>query len=169
MASKLPKGAIAFNTDHGAYALIKKPANFKQALQSAKKYGGYLAEMGSAAETASLFDAVTGLISGSEWRKTRANDGGGAAYLWLGGSDAGAEGVWTWQSSKAVIGLDRAEWGEGTLGREPDNSGGQQHCLGLGLENWPVGSASDQGFGNAGSWNDINGSNKLFYVVELPS
>lgn len=158
---------ISFTNEISSYILVKKSANFKQAIKNSKKYGGYLAEMNSPGESLRVFDAVTGLITGSQRNKTRAPDGGGAAYLWLGGSDAGSEGAWTWQSSKAVIGLNQAEWGKGALGREPDNFGGKQHYLGLGLDNWPLGSTTNQGFGNAGSWNDLSGTNKLFYLVEL--
>lgn len=57
-------------------------------------------------------------------------------------------------------------WGSGELGVEPDDFGGKQDHLAMGLEGWPVGYPG-VGHGEAGQWNDLNGSNKLFFVVEF--
>ena len=56
--------------------------------------------------------------------------------------------------------------GSGVLGSEPDNFEGTQNYLAFGLENWPAGS-SPAGFGEYGQWNDLNGSNRLFSLVEF--
>ena len=38
--------------------------------------------------------------------------------------------------------------------------------MALGLENWPFGYSTGQGYGNAGQWNDLQGTTKLYFVVE---
>lgn len=165
--AKLPKGTLEFETDYGKYALVTKAANFKAAEKKAGKYGGHLAEVSSTEENQEIFDAITGQLKPSAYRKTTASDGGGAPYVWLGGSDQESEGDWIWQKSGQRISLDLAEWGSGALGAEPDNFDGSQNYLALGLTNWPLGSASGEGFGDAGSWNDVKGSNRLFYLLEF--
>lgn len=164
---KLPKGTIRFQTADGSYALITKPASFVKAAKKARRYGGSLAEISSSTENTDVFDAITGRLKPARWAKSLATDGGASPYVWLGGSDAQAEGNWTWISSGEPIELSRSEWGRGAMGQEPDNSGGSQHYLGLGLSNWPSGAADGEGFGNRGSWNDLDGANKLFYLVEF--
>ena len=100
------------------------------------------------------------------YEDTVAPDGGGAAYVWLGGTDESVEGSWIWDKSGQVISTSRDEWGSGALGSEPDNFNGNQDHLAFGLENWPADS-SPAGFGEYGQWNDINGSNNLFSLVEF--
>ena len=92
-----------------------------------------------------------------------ASDGGGAKYVWLGASDAASEGNWVWSDGSNFSGFG---WGSGRLGDEPDNYNNQDY-LALGLENWPAGSIEGGGYGNAGSWNDIDGSNLLFSLIEI--
>ena len=58
------------------------------------------------------------------------------------------------------------------LGSEPDNStDAKSHpwsgLPAIGLNNWPKGFADDQGYGNAGEWNDLAESNKLGFIVEF--
>lgn len=166
-AGKLPKGTVQFETDYGKYALVAKAANFTSANKNAAKYGGYLAEITSTEENQAVFDAITGQLKTTEYKKTRASDGGGSPYVWLGGSDQESEGDWTWLKSGQRISLDLAEWGSGALGAEPDNFDGSQNYLALGLANWPLGAANGEGFGDAGNWNDVKGSNRLFYLVEF--
>lgn len=100
------------------------------------------------------------------YQNTIAPDGGGAAYVWLGGTDESIEGSWIWDKSKQAISTSRDEWGSGILGSEPDNFNGNQDNLAFGLENWPADS-SPAGYGEFGQWNDINGSNELFSLVEF--
>ena len=50
---------------------------------------------------------------------------------------------------------------------EPDNYLNQDG-LGLGLQNWPSGSSGSSAFGLAGEWNDIDRSNRMTFIVELP-
>ena len=125
----------------------------------------YFAGMSSAQRTAFL-------------NATRAPDGGGAAYLWLGGSDAASEGEWRWVSTDQQfwsgeyyngnsVGGAYHNWG--TLGgviQEPDNYQNQD-ALALGLEAWPYGAPSSYLLGTAYQWNDIDlNSNQLYFIIE---
>jgi hypothetical protein len=163
----LPNASLSFSTATSSYSLILKPTTFVKAQKNAYKYGGYLAELSSSSENAQVFDSITGILESSLYNKSIASDGGGSSYLWIGGSDSASEGVWYWSKSGISIPLNSPEWGKGSMGQEPDNFGGGQDYLALALENWPYGSADNKGYGNAGMWNDIQGSNKLFYLVEF--
>lgn len=144
------------------YQLITSAKSWENARQDAITQGGYLAEINDSAENAAIYaELLTRTSSGTP----RANDGGDSRYVWLGGSDAEAEGQWIWSNSRQAIDTGRTEWGRGSLGSEPDNFNGQD-ALAIGLENWPRGSNSGSGYGNAGQWNDINGSNTLYYIIE---
>jgi len=163
----LPKWAISFSTPTSRYILILKPASFASAEAKARKYGGYLAELSTASENRQVFEAITGFFAPSSYSKSTADDGGGSSYVWIGGSDAASEGAWSWLKSRTSIPVDGLEWGNGSLGNEPDNFGGNQDYLALGLQNWPYDVADGKGYGNAGMWNDLQGSNKLFCLVEF--
>ena len=147
------------------YELHKTPKSFNAAIQAANDAGGYLAEVNNSEENNAIFQEISRLVSTSEFRSTTSQDGGASAYVWIGGTDQANEGTWKWTNSGNAIALSRSEWGSGARGNEPDG-GNFQNGLGLGLENWPKGSSNGSGFGNAGSWNDINTSSTLFYVVE---
>jgi len=166
---------------HG-YGLDVSNMTWGQARDSAVNAGGYLAEINDASENefikTILVDPLSGLAEDFSFNypdrslsflysNTVAPDGGGAAYVWIGGTDAGNEGNWTWDNSKTPISTSRAEWGSGILGSEPDNNNGTQHHLGFGLEDWPAGRYGDPGFGEFGQWNDINESNLLHSIVEF--
>ncbi len=132
---------------------------------------GYLAIINSAAENTAVFNA---LISAGV--STTAPDGGSARYAWLGGTDSSSgysqalEGNFYWingtqfwtggHGGHAMTGV-YANFGSA----EPDNYNGNQNFVGMGLQNWPVGSGT---YGSASQWNDVNGSNSLAYVIEFP-
>ena len=157
--------ASSWTFQGSTYELHKTPKSFNQAAQAAAAADSYLVEINSEEENRAVFTQISTLISTSEFSSTASQDGGGAAYVWIGGSDQDSEGNWQWINSKQTISLSRSEWGSGALGSEPDG-GTSQNGLGLGLENWPKGSSNSSGYGNAGSWNDINTSSALFYVTE---
>ena len=154
------------------YHLFKTSKTWSEAQTAAEALGGKLVEVESKAENAQLFSQVSGQISTGEFTNTIGSDGGGAAYIWLGGSDGNTtstqtstEWNWKWSYSNVEIEKTREEWGTGWGGMEPDDSQSFQHRLALGLEDW---SRSNPGkYGSAGQWNDINADNKLFYVVEV--
>jgi len=157
--------SLTWTFQGSTYELHKTPKSLNAAAQAAAIDGRYLAEINSEEENNAIFQQVSSLISTEEFASTTSRDGGGAAYVWIGGSDQDSEGNWQWINSRQTISLSRSEWGSGKRGSEPDG-GTFQNGLGLGLENWPRGSSSGTGFGDAGSWNDINTSSALFYVTE---
>jgi hypothetical protein len=170
------KFATTWTYNGHTYGLVADLKIWSAAKAYAQTTGGYLAEIADLAENKQIFDRITGYAianpdknGDSLFEFSYANDGGGSAYAWMGGSDAKKEGAWVWDGSGEAISTNRQEWGSGKLGREPDNASGQieQDYLALGLENWPYGSLAGQGFGKAGQWNDINGNNKLISIVEF--
>ncbi len=165
--ARLTEPADQRDSSHGAnvsygghtYALIKARATWAQAQSAAAGKGGYLAIVGNASEDSFLLNM---LISGGV--RSTASDGGGAKYGWLGASDSSTEGVWVWNNG-ALLSSGYSHWGSGSMGSEPDDSGGQD-CLALGMETWPVGVGHGQGFGDAGEWNDVDCGNTLAYIIE---
>ena len=154
----------AWTYDGHTYQLIISPKSWESARADAITRGGYLAEIDDLAENEAIYSqlqARAGSIA------TRASDGGDSRYVWLGGTDRNNEGQWTWSYSGRSISTGRSEWGSGALGSEPDNSFNGQDALAIGMENWPRGSSSGSGYGNAGQWNDVSENNTLFYVIEF--
>jgi len=127
-----------------------------------------LAIIDSAEEQAALAPQVLSLAKAST---SSAQDGGGARYIWLGGSDVAVEGKWVWVNGTPLV---YANWGTGSMwegsgqSREPDNYSNQD-ALAMGLQTWPAGSPSNNGLGNAGQWNDIQDSNAMPSLIELPA
>ncbi len=115
-------------------------------------------------EADGLWNEIKTILNGMNAPK--ASDGGNSSYLWLGASDSETEGNWVWTDGRSFGSLEEDYWGSGSLGNEPDNYNNQD-ALALGLENWPSGSETGAGYGNAGSWNDIDSGNKMWYLVEL--
>ncbi|MDR1653674.1 MAG: hypothetical protein LBS01_08540 [Prevotellaceae bacterium] len=163
---------------HGehSYLIVKEKKNWQEAMEDAVARGGYLVEIDNAAEQTAVWDAVKAAVSATY---TQVNDGGGVAYLWLGGLDYYTEGQWVWngdnesgyvpvfwQGGKNGQALGYANWGAG----EPDNftnaevSPNGQDFAAIALEDWPKGDGS---LGKAGQWNDIAGTDLLYYIVEF--
>jgi len=157
---------VSFSNGAKNYEIIKENKTWTAARTCAIQRGGRLAVVESQFEQDSLFAFInrSGITSSS----TIAPDGGGAAYVWLGGNDRTTEGVWVWDS----FGSGTGQFWQGTRtgnavgglynnwGNEPDNFNNQD-ALGLALTSWP--------FGVAGEWNDVDESNSLYFVVELPN
>ena len=154
------------------YHLYSDPKTWQEAKLVAESLGGKLVEIETEDENINFFKNVIKYISPENFDQTIGTDGGGIAYIWLGGSDgdttstqSSTEWNWKWSNSDLEIPRSREEWGTGWSGKEPDDSRGLQHRLAMGLEDW---SRSNPGkYGYAGQWNDINSENNLFYVVEF--
>ncbi len=142
------------------YQIVKTAMTWSAARTWAESQGGHLAYITSASENQALI-TMTQLATGLDAAPT-ATDGGGARYLWLGGSDGDGEGTWRWGDG-SLVSSGYSNWGAGALGAEPDNFGGVQDALAFGLQSWPQPSG---GIGTAYKWNDVNPSNSLYFVVE---
>ena len=172
----LPAGAHAdllFEHDGHTYKLVVLPATWEEAAAAAKGTTlagdpGYLARIDSAAENQAILEAVTSHLSPAQLANSIPNDGSEAAFVWLGGSDARNEGQWTWSNNGdlfwqgdfngAPVNGRFTNWGV-----QPDNLGGAENALAMGLANWPE---PFYDLGEAGQWNDLDAGNKLVYVVE---
>lgn len=173
----LPAGAFAdLVFEHGGhtYKLVETPATWSDARAEAEKMSlggqpGYLARIDSAAENTALLEVALNHLSEEQITESIANDGSGAAFIWLGGSDAAQEGRWAWVNN------DEQFWagdfnGSPVQGRfanwgiQPDNADGGEDSLAMGLGGWPE---PFYDLGASGEWNDLNGSDALFYFVEF--
>jgi hypothetical protein len=163
----VPDVTASYVWDSGdrVYALYKSAKTWVEADKYAKLRGGSLLTLEELSENESVYNVLADEIGQNEFGKTAARDGGGAAYVWLGASDdkgsklTGAdEGTWVWVNGNQIE-ADQANWG----GVEPDNYNNQDY-LALALQDWPLGSGD---LGLAGQWNDLAGSNKLYFVVEF--
>jgi len=147
-----------FEGNGSVYSVYSTAMTWAKANAYAKSLGGQLAVVEDESENDFLYQQIMDLMSSSDLAKSTAKDGGGAAYVWLGATDAVTEGVWKWVNNQDLD-TDNFMWGSNGSLSEPDDFGKKQDHLALGLEDWPV--------GDAGQWNDLNGSNKLFFVVEF--
>ena len=165
-------GSIAANENRvksfegHAYEVISVPMTWSEAEEHANQKLGMLAKINSLQENVFLQSLMSQIT-------TVAQDGGGAKYFWLGGSDSVLEANWQWVDGTKIDSssiTNRALWGQGpgfeTGSSEPDNFMGNQDCLAMGLETWPKGAEALNSLGVAGQWNDISCSNELGFVIE---
>lgn len=150
--------ATQFNFQGHSYSFVLQAKNWASASSYASQLGGHLAIINSSAENTAIYDNARSSIAIAS--VPTAEDGGDAAYLWLGASDIDTEGSWKWVDGSSVSG-DTA-WGKGSYGTEPDNYDNQD-SMALGLTAWP---APSGGIGVAGQWNDINSYNYTYSVIE---
>lgn len=154
----------AWTYDGNTYQLIKKNKSWLSANDDAIARGGYLAVVDDQEENQIIFDNVIGRLTVIEFLNTRSETPGGiASYVWLGASDIQTEGQWIWAQTGDRVTLEAPPWGIGPQGRQPDNFGGSQDGLAMGLEDWPINSGA---LGQAGQWNDQAIIEDYFYVVE---
>jgi hypothetical protein len=166
-ASSFPGAVVTWIGESGnTYGLYKEPKTWGEAEQFARSLGAYIVKIDSESENREVFAAVSRNISQPEIGAYKAPDGGRASYVWLGASDAQTEGAWKWAKDGSALSTTRSEWGSGGGITEPDNSNNQDY-LAMALESWPSASLGT-GFtiGTAGKWNDIAGTNRLFFVLE---
>jgi hypothetical protein len=164
----------SFVYNNKTYEVVKENLSWSDASACAVQRGGKLAEIDSQAEQTAIYTQLASYASITV-TSTRPFDGGGAGYVWLGGTDRVREGAWIWDGENTGSGTQfwqglSAANGGSTMGglytnwgNEPDNYGGNpgQDALAIALSNWPL--------GTAGQWNDLNEANKLYYLIEYPN
>ena len=173
----LPAGAhadVVFEHGGHTYKLVEVPATWHEATAAAKAMTlagdpGYLARIDSAAENQAILEAVSTHLSPAQLANSVPNDGSEAAFVWLGGSDAEREGQWTWTNNGdpfwqgdfngSPVGGRYTNWGI-----QPENAGGAENALAMGLADWPE---PFYDLGATGQWNDLEAGNKLVYVIEF--
>lgn len=172
-----------FTYNGKTYELVKEMKTWSQAATCAVERGGYLVEINDTNENNAIFDAIIN-GAGVSTTYTYALDGGGTAYVWIGATDQQTEGNWMWDgnndnsgtqfwtgqgvagdSSGVAVGNAFFNWGGTSTGtpNEPDNFNGSQDYGAIALAGWPSGSTY---YGKGGEWNDIDGSNLLYFVIE---
>ena len=177
MLTLLPAGAhadLVFEHDGHTYKLVELPATWTEATAAAKAMTlagdpGYLARIDSAAENQAILEAVVSHLSPAQLANSIPNDGSEAAFVWLGGSDAGREGQWTWSNNGdlfwkgdfngAPVNGRYTNWGI-----QPDNAGGAENALAMSSAGWPE---PFYDLGEIGQWNDLEAGNRLAYVIEF--
>ena len=160
-----------FDVNGTNYEVIKQNATWSQAAQIAAARGGMLAEIKGSQEQSAIFVALGN--AGINISDTIAPDGGGGAYVWIGGNDLTNEGDWSWDgnndgnniqfwtgaSNGSQVGSLFNNWGSLQSGQnEPDDYLNKQDALAISLNGWPL--------GTAGQWNDLDQNNTLFFIVE---
>jgi len=160
-----PASHHSFTTSSGSYVLVAEQKTYVDAAAYARsELNGTLASFETQSEFDGFYSALQSTVATNNLTLSTAPDGGGAEYIWLGATDSTTEGSWVWDSGVSLSYNDL--WGSGALGSEPDNFQNQDG-MAIGMENWPAGSATGAGYGDAGSWNDIDVSNTLYFVVEI--
>ena len=152
-----------------AYEFVDTPMAWNDALSFAENKGGTLVQINSFQENTFLTDFLLKTTTSRINWPFRAV----GLYSWLGGSDQDLEGAWKWSDGYDVsvsAQTSRSMWGNGPgfgVGQtEPDNYFGTQHCLALGLEQWPTGNAESAYLGKVGQWNDVDCTNELQFAIE---
>ncbi len=150
------------------YEIVKENKTWIEASACAVSRGGILAEINDVAEQNAIFTELNS-NAGITASNTVAPDGGGGAYVWIGGNDLSVEGNWVWDgnndnnSTQFWMGTSTGNSVGGLYnnwGNEPDDWNGQD-ALALSLNGWPLGVESE--------WNDVDHTNTLYYVIEHPT
>ena len=177
LSAVVSSGAMADTVfKHGGhtYKIVTEPASWPDAsgragVMTLGSNAGYLARINSSRENNAILNAVMNHLSEEQLEQTLAEDGSNTPFIWLGGSDADAEGVWIWSNNG-----DRF-WngdfnGSGVADRytnwgvQPDSATGDEDALAMGLGDWPEPFFD---LGAAGQWNDLDVDTTLMYVVEF--
>ena len=175
--SLLSAGALAdliFEHEGHTYRLVENPASWDEATATAAAMSlggetGYLARIDSASENDAILSAMSAHLSPAQLANTIPNDISEAPFIWLGGSDEDRESDWRWSNNNDLFwrgdfnGKPVAErytnWGV-----QPDNAGGSENALAMGLANWP---APFYDLGSTGQWNDLEADNQLLSLIEF--
>lgn len=160
------------------YEVVKEMKTWANAAACAVQRGGHLVHIDSQAEQTAVYNGV--VASGVSSSYVTVNDGGGAAYIWIGATDKYTEGTWVWDgddnnsgtnfwtgqglagaANGAAVANSFVNWGyNGASIYEPDDFMSNQDGGAMALSNWP--------FGSPGMWNDIIITNSLYFVIEYP-
>lgn len=173
----------SFNYNGHTYEVVKENKNWTDAAACAVARNGYLAEISDANENAAIFNELSN-NAGITLSQTSTSNGGGAAYVWIGGNDITTEGTWIWDGdntgtssqfwSGTALGSAQnsayTNWGTtGGTQNEPDNyapAAGGHDGLAIALNAWPTHVSAGQGLGVAAQWNDIRDVETLYYLIE---
>lgn len=154
---------VEFQSEGKRYELVMERKTWVGASNCAVSRGGYLVEINNSQEQNAVFSALTNNISDPSQLIVTDGDG---SYVWIGGTDIATEGTWLWDGD--FDGVGEHFWEGNAMGNaidgrynnwglEPDNFNGQ-NALGMAITSWTN--------GQAGQWNDIQGGNSLFFVIE---
>lgn len=163
---KVNSSIFTFSVGGSNYELVQVNLNWTEAAAFAVNRGGELARIDNVAEQEGIFDFLMEASFNPD--NSIAPDGGGATYVWLGGNDLDTEGSWIWDGDNDQVGdqfwqglQDGSPVGDlyNNWGIEPDDFGDGQDALGLALTDWPL--------GLAGQWNDVDHTNRLYFLIEL--
>ena len=165
---------LIFEHKGHTYKLVENPASWDDATATAAEMSlgeeaGYLARIDSAAENQAIVSALSTHLSPAQLANSIPNDVSEAPFVWIGGSDEEREGRWLWSNNGdpfwqgnfngKPIDERYTNWGV-----QPDNDGGAENALAMGLANWP---APFYDLGSTGQWNDLEADNQLLYLVEF--
>ena len=103
-----------FTYNGDAYEIVKENLSWVDAAACAVERGGFLTEINTQEEQDSIFYHVN--QAGISANNTVAPDGGGASYLWIGGNDLAAEGVWVWDGNNDATSI---QFWQGTSSGSP--------------------------------------------------
>lgn len=165
---------LDFTIEGRPYRLVTNERTFAAAEADAISKGGHLVHIDSQAENDAIFAAISAAVP----TNSTASDGGGAVYVWIGGTET-SEGNYAWVDSTTIPfwtggktgsapAGQYANWGRGTVsssGPEPDNFNSTQNRAAMAITAWPSSGATK--IGQPGQWNDIRDNNTLVYVIEF--
>ncbi len=138
-----------FNGHYYEPVLVPEGVTWSEAVDVATRCNGYLATITSQAEDEFVYSLID---EPAYWWQTY----GGP---WLGGTDFGHEGTWTWVTGESWTYTNW--WPSG----QPDNAGGTEHYLQY--HGGPLNVGDPYGYLGQRRWNDVSGDLPLRgYVIE---
>ncbi len=155
-----------FIFEEKSYQIVKQNLSWEDACKCAREKGLTLAEINSEAEQLAIHTAILNANIEAGSTDVVGPDGD---FIWLGGHDYIEESYWLWDGDND--GFGELFWVGDTEGYAINNAytnwGNElqnianQDALCIGINDW------QNGF--SGQWNDVDVSNKLFYILESPT